>query len=70
MIISPVLGLNSVGAPVQLQIPYNARIMNPACVTTGGKRKTRRSRRAGRKSRKNRKTTRKSRKSSRTANRR
>ncbi len=27
---------DSVGAPVQLQIPYNARIMNPACLKTGG----------------------------------
>ncbi len=30
---------DSVGAPVQLQIPYNARIMNPACIKTGGSRK-------------------------------
>lgn len=49
---------DSVGAPVQLQIPYNARIMNPACIKTGGKRKTRRNRRS---TRKNRKATRKSR---------
>lgn len=49
---------DSVGAPVELQIPYNARIMNPACIKTGGKRKTRRShrkntRRANRKNRRN-----------------
>lgn len=31
---------DSVGAPVQLQIPYNARIMNPACISTGGNRKS------------------------------
>jgi hypothetical protein len=30
---------DSVGAPVQLQIPYNARIMNPACLKTGGSRR-------------------------------
>lgn len=45
---------DSVGAPVQLQIPYDARIMNPACIKTGGKRKnTRRNTRRGRKSRRN-----------------
>lgn len=53
---------DSVGAPVQLQIPYNARMMNPACLKTGGSRK-RRSR--ARKSR-----ARKSRKSSRSSGRR
>ena len=26
--------LNSVGAPVQLQIPYEAKAWNPACLTT------------------------------------
>jgi len=51
---------DSVGAPVQLQIPYNARIMNPACISTGGRR-SRSTRRSQRKSRKNRKNTRKSR---------
>ena len=50
---------DSVGAPVELQIPYNARIMNPACIKTGGKRRnTRRNRRNTRKSRKGRKNTR------------
>lgn len=54
---------DSVGAPVQLQIPYNARIMNPACIKTGGKRRnTRRNRRS---TRKNRKNTRKSRRANR-----
>lgn len=52
---------DSVGAPVQLQIPYNARIMNPACIKTGGgkKRKTQRRRRSTRKTRKGRKGSRK-----------
>lgn len=51
---------DSVGAPVELQIPYNARIMNPACIKTGGgKRKnTRRNRRNTRRNRKNRRNTR------------
>jgi len=48
---------DSVGAPVQLQIPYNARMMNPACLKTGGSRK-RRSR--ARKTRKVRKSSRSS----------
>ena len=30
--------VDSVGAPVQLQLPYDARIMNPACLKTGGRR--------------------------------
>ena len=52
---------DSVGAPVQLQIPYNARIMNPACIKTGGgkKRSTMRRRKSTRKTRKGRKYTRK-----------
>jgi hypothetical protein len=51
---------DSVGAPVQLQIPYDARIMNPACLKTGGgkKRRTMR-RRSTRKARKGRKGSRK-----------
>ena len=51
---------DSVGAPVELQIPYNARIMNPACIKTGGRRKnTRRAnRRSTRRNRKNRRNTR------------
>lgn len=32
---------NSVGAPVLLQAPYEARAMNPACVKTGGSRRRR-----------------------------
>ena len=48
---------DSVGAPVQLQIPYNARMMNPACLKTGGSRR-RRSR--ARKTRKVRKSSRSS----------
>jgi len=36
----------STGAPVMLQVPYDAKVMNPACLTTGGRRKSR-----GRKSR-------------------
>lgn len=31
----PSTWVDSVGAPVQLQIPYAARAMNPACLTTG-----------------------------------
>lgn len=49
---------DSVGAPVQLQIPYNARIMNPACIKTGGAKKTRRNRKNTRKHRKHRRNTR------------
>ena len=35
----PSTWLDSVGAPVQLQIPYEARSWNPACLKTGGKRR-------------------------------
>ena len=38
--------VDSVGGPVLLQQPYDARIMNPACLKTGGKRKLRKSRRS------------------------
>ena len=48
---TPSTWTNSVGAPVQLQIPYEARTMNPACLKTGGRRT--RSRK-GRKARKRR----------------
>jgi hypothetical protein len=41
--------VSSVGAPVQLQVPYDARALNPACLKTGGGRK--RSRRGSRRSR-------------------
>lgn len=49
--------VDSVGAPVQLQIPYAARAMNPACLKTGGggKRKTKKQNRKNRKNRKDRK---------------
>jgi hypothetical protein len=43
--------VDSVGAPVLLQKPYDAQAWNPACVKTGGKRKS---------YRKNRKNTRRS----------
>jgi hypothetical protein len=36
--------VDSVGAPVLLQKPYDAQAWNPACVKTGGKRKSRRNR--------------------------
>jgi len=37
----------STGAPVQIQTPYDARAMNPACLKTGGARRgTRRGRKA------------------------
>jgi hypothetical protein len=49
--------VDSVGAPVLLQQPYDARIMNPACLKTGGSRRRRSS-----KGRKLRKSTRKYRK--------
>jgi hypothetical protein len=35
----PSTWLDSVGAPVQLQIPYEAKSWNPACLKTGGKRR-------------------------------
>lgn len=53
--------VDSVGAPVQLQIPYDARIMNPACIKTGGRRRN---------TRRNRRNTRRNRKGSRRTNRR
>lgn len=46
--------VDSVGAPVLLQQPYDARIMNPACLKTGGRRKYRKSKKSSR--RKSRKT--------------
>ena len=53
----PSTWVDSVGAPVLLQQPFDARAMNPACLKTGGRRK-----RSHRKSRKSRKSNRKSRK--------
>jgi len=35
----PSTWVSSVGAPVQIQIPYEARAANPACVKTGGARR-------------------------------
>jgi len=35
----PSTWLDSVGAPVQLQIPYEAKSWNPACLKTGGSRR-------------------------------
>ena len=51
---TPSTWTNSVGAPVQLQIPYEARTMNPACLKTGGRRTRSRKGRKGRKARKGR----------------
>jgi len=51
--------VDSVGGPVLLQQPYDARIMNPACLKTGGRRR-KNSRRKSRKSKKSKKTKRKS----------
>ena len=51
--------VSSVGSPSLLQIPYDARIANPACNKTGGgakQRHHRKSRRVSRKGRKSRKT--------------
>jgi len=55
----PSTWLDSVGAPVQLQIPYEARMMNPACLKTGGSRR-RRGHGRGRKARKSRRSSRSS----------
>jgi hypothetical protein len=41
----------STGAPVQVQIPYDARAMNPACLKTGGGRRRRHSRMSVRRTR-------------------
>ena len=59
---NPSTWTDSVGAPVQLQIPYEARMMNPACLKTGGSRRRSRAnkRRANKKSRKGRKASRSS----------
>jgi hypothetical protein len=46
----------STGAPVLLQVPYDAKMMNPACLKTGGARK--KSRKSKGKSRKGKKATR------------
>ena len=51
---TPSTWTNSVGAPVQLQIPYEARTMNPACLKTGGRRTRSRKGRKARKARKGR----------------
>lgn len=50
--------VGSTGSPSLLQIPYDARIANPACNKTGGgkKRRNRKTRKSNRKSRKSRKT--------------
>lgn len=45
----PSTWLDSVGAPVQLQIPYEARSWNPACLKTGGKRSRKRKSKRSRK---------------------
>jgi hypothetical protein len=46
---------SAIGTPIQIQVPYDAEAMNPACIKTGGKRVTRRNGRKQRKNRKNRK---------------
>ena len=55
--------VDSVGGQVQVQIPYDARSMNPACLKTGGSRKSKTNRkgrgRKGRKGRKSKKSNRK-----------
>ena len=38
---TPSTWVGSTGAPVQVQTPYDARIMNPACMKTGGGRRRR-----------------------------
>ena len=50
--------VGSTGSPSLLQIPYDARIANPACNKTGGgkKRRNRKTRKSNRKTRKSRKT--------------
>ena len=48
---TPSTWTDSVGAPVPLQIPYEARTMNPACLKTGGRRTRSRKGRKARKGR-------------------
>jgi hypothetical protein len=38
---TPSTWMASTGAPVQIQTPYDARILNPACMKTGGARRRR-----------------------------
>jgi len=54
--------VDSVGSPVLLQQPYDARIMNPACLKTGGRRYRKTPRKQRKTQRKSRKSQRKSRK--------
>ena len=65
--------VDSVGAPVQLQIPFAARSMNPACLTTGHPEPLTGSlalqQQGGSRKNRNRKTTRKSRKNNRKSSR-
>lgn len=71
---TPSTWVGSTGAPSMLQTPYDARVLNPACLKTGGgrrmKRKGSRKSKASRKAKKSRKPSRKaSRKTSRKASR-
>lgn len=51
--------VGNTGSPSMIQVPYEARAMNPACLKTGGVRRSRKASRKGRKgSRKGRKTNR------------
>ena len=62
---TPSTWVGSTGAPSQLQTPYDARILNPSCMKTGGGRKGRKASRKSRKaSRKGRKASSKGRKGS------
>ena len=56
---------DSVGGPVQLQMPYDAKIMNPACVKNGGRRRSKRRSSKSSKRRGSKRKTSKGRKSSR-----
>jgi len=47
---TPSTWVGTTGAPSMLQTPYDARILNPACMKTGGARRKPRSRRAKKKS--------------------
>jgi hypothetical protein len=63
---TPSTWVGSTGSPSMIQTPYDARILNPACLKTGGARRGRKASRSGRKaSRRGRKASRRGRKTSR-----
>lgn len=62
---TPSTWVGSTGSPSLVQTPYDARILNPACTTTGGGKGRKASRKASRKGRKGSRKGRKGRKGSR-----